>query len=192
MATGCTTLLVFACLVAMLIRGYPCGSELYCRELRSFFGPSDLYRSLAFGFCVLAGSIAIGVYLRRAGQQRIETETDALIRRQWPLGAALAVLLLVEAGEVGYVGVVALLGSGGGRGVRVLRTARAAAPTRWAGAAAIVVLPVLLGIGAGFDTGLPLSFTGLAASMAMVAYAVRLPPLCGRRAGRPRRWSART
>ena len=175
-ATGCTTILVFACLAAILIRGYPCGSEVFCQQGYRLFGPPDLYKTLAFGFCTLAGSIAIGVYLRRAGQQRIESKTDALIRRQWPLGAALAVLLLVEAGEVGYAGVVALL-SPAAAGVCAFFAPRAPLRLALAGAAAVVVLPVLLGIGTGFDTGLPLSFTALAASMAMVAYAVRSLPV---------------
>ena len=67
-------------LAAMYIRGYPCSSALFCRENYDTFGAPDLFRSVALGFFLLLGSIAIGAYLRHASQQQVETETDALIR----------------------------------------------------------------------------------------------------------------
>jgi len=170
-AIGCTTLLTFACLTAMFIRGYLCGTVMFCRRGSGSFGEPDLLQSLAFGFCVLAGAVVVGLYLRRAGQQRIATETDTLIRRQWPLGVSLAGLLLIEASANGAEGLAALVGPAVA-GVCAFFAPRAPLRLAMAAAAAIVVLPVLLGIGAG-DV-LPVSVTGLAASMAMTAYAVRL------------------
>jgi signal transduction histidine kinase len=175
-AIGCTTILVFACLAAMFIRVYNCGYKMFCRQNNfEVFGQPDIFQSLVFGFLVLAGSIAVGVYLRRAGQQRTVTETGELIRRQWPLGAALALLLLAETSDVvpgsGLVGLVGPVVAG----VCAFFAPRAPLRLALAGAAAILVLPILLGVGTG--TSLPLSFTGLAASMAMTAYAVRLLPI---------------
>ncbi|HEV7646622.1 MAG TPA: histidine kinase [Actinophytocola sp.] len=173
-AISCTTLLVFACLLAMYLRDYPCGSELFCRQNYEAYSGPDIVRSLAFGFFMLIGSVAVGVYLRRAGQQRIVTKTGELIRRQWPLGAALGVLMLIEASEVGYEGALTLVGSAAA-GACAFFAPRAPLRLALAGATAIAVLPVLLGIGTG--NVLPLSLTGLAASMAMIAYAVRYLPV---------------
>jgi signal transduction histidine kinase len=173
-AAGCTAALVAACLVAMFTRDNPCASTL-CSVRYSLINGTDLYRSLVFGFCVLLLSIAIGTYLRHTSQQRVESATDALIRKQWPLGAALAVLLLIEAGDVGYTGVITLFGSGVA-GLCAFFAPRA--PLRYAllGAAALVLIPLAIG-GIGAWPNLPLSFTGLGASMAMIAYAVRYLPL---------------
>jgi signal transduction histidine kinase len=173
-AIGCTTLLVAACLAAMYIRGYACSSDLFCRRNYEGFGRPDLFQSFALGFCVLIGSIAVGMYLRRVGQQRVATTTDALIRRQWPLGVALAGLLLVEASTSVSSGLVGLVGPAAA-GVCAFFAPRAPLRLALAGAAAIIVLPVLLGFGAGGS--LPASVTALAASMAMTAYAVRLLPV---------------
>jgi signal transduction histidine kinase len=172
-AVGCTTALVVVCLFAMLIRGNPCDSA-FCRPPYEVISTTDLYRSLVFGLCVLLLSVAIGVYLRRIARQPVVTPADALIRKQWPLGAALAVLMLLEAAEVGYTGVFTLLGPGLAAGCAVFSPR---APLRYAllGAVAIVLLPLILG-GMGVSTNLPMSFTALAASMAMTAYAVRYLP----------------
>jgi signal transduction histidine kinase len=173
-AIGCTTLLVVACLAAMYLRGYACSYNLFCRRDYGGFGHPDVFQSFVLGFCVLVGSIAVGMYLRRAGQQRVVTETDALIRRQWPLGVALAGLLLVEASTSSPTGLVTLVGPAAA-GACAFFAPRAPLRLALAGAAAIVVLPVLLGFGAGGS--LPASVTALAASMAITAYAVRLLPV---------------
>jgi signal transduction histidine kinase len=162
------TLLVFACLVAMAVRASPCDGA-FCTTPYDLISGSFVYSSLLFGFCVLLLSIGIGVYLRRVSQTRVMTETDALIRKQWPLAAALAVLLLLEAGASGLTGLGSLVAAMLA-GVCAFFAPRA--PLRFAllGAAALAVLPQTLG---GIGSDLPLSFTGLAASMAMIAYAVR-------------------
>jgi signal transduction histidine kinase len=167
-AIACVTTLVVAGMLAMLVRGGPCDSGVLCTAPYDLISGSDLYSSALFGFCVLLLSVGIGVYLRRVTQTRLVTRTDELIRKQWPLGAALAVLLLLEAGETGLDGLGALLGA---VGASVCAFFSPRAPLRFAlaGAASLLLMPVLLGS----RTGLPMSFTGLAASMAMVAYAVR-------------------
>ncbi len=173
-AVGCIVALVVACLFAMLTRGNPCDGT-FCEFPYELVSGADLYRSLVFGMCVLLLSVGIGSYLRRVSHQRVVTETDALIRRQWPLAGALAVLMLVEAGEVGYAGMLTLVGAGLA-GACAFFAPRA--PLRYGllGATAIVAVPVALG-GLRVTADLPLSFTTLAASMAMVAYAVRHLPL---------------
>jgi signal transduction histidine kinase len=173
-AIGCVSLLVFSCLIAMSVRGNPCDGT-FCSVQYQLFTGSDMYRSLLFGFCVLLLSVGIGAYLRRISHTRVVTATDALIRRQWPLAAALGVLLLLEAGEVGYGSAFALVGSAA---AGVCAFFAPTAPLRYAllGATALVIIPLgFAGLGATPD--LPISFTGLAASMAMVAYAVRGLPL---------------
>jgi signal transduction histidine kinase len=168
-ATACVTLLVFACLAAMTVRGNLCDGA-FCTAPYELVSGTDLYRSLLFGFCVLLLSVGIGAYLRRVSHTRVVTETDALIRKQWPLAAALGVLLLLEAGEAGFTGIGSLAGAVLA-GVCAFFAPRA--PLRYAllGAAALAVLPLTLGGLAG--SSVPMSFTGLAASMAMIAYAVR-------------------
>ncbi|HWM04265.1 MAG TPA: histidine kinase, partial [Actinophytocola sp.] len=175
-ATGCVTALVVACLFAVATRGSGCFSG-FCALLNGY---DDVYGSLVFGFFVLVAAITVGTYLRRASQQRVETATDELIRRQWPLGVALAVLLLVETGQVGYAGAVPLFGSGLASLCAFLAPR---APLRYAllGAAALGLVLMVAGSVAESPT-LPLSFTGLAASMAMIAFAVRqltLPAAAG-------------
>ncbi len=173
-AMGCVALLVFACLVAMSVRGDPCDGA-FCSMPYMLFSGSDLYRSLVFGFCVLLLAIGIGAYLRRISHTRVVTATDALIRRQWPLAAALAVLLLIEAGEVGVSSAFALVGPAA---AGVCAFFAPTAPLRYAllGATALVIIPLgFAGLASAPD--MPMSFTGLAASMAMVAYAVRSLPL---------------
>ncbi|HEU5470472.1 MAG TPA: histidine kinase [Actinophytocola sp.] len=57
--------------------------------LRAEFPPDG--RTLSFGFAVLVCGTAAGWYLRRP----VRSDWDVLLRRQWPLVAVLAVLLLV-------------------------------------------------------------------------------------------------
>ncbi len=168
-AAGCVTLLVFACLVAMTVRGNPCDGA-FCAGTYQLISGADGFHSLLFGLCLLLLSVGIGSYLRRVSHTRVVTETDELIRKQWPLAAALAVLLLLEAGQTGFPGIGSLI-AGALAGVCAFFAPRA--PLRFAllGAATLTVLPLALG-GVG-GPGLPVSFTGLAASMAMIAYAVR-------------------
>ncbi|MGH3760801.1 sensor histidine kinase [Actinophytocola sp.] len=173
-AIGCAVALVAACLSAMFIRSYPCSALTFCRSGEEVFGYAYLFHSLVFGVCLLLGSIAVGSYLRHITKQRVETSTAALIRRQWPLGAALAMLLLWETSEIGYVGLAPPIGAVV-TGVCAFLAPRSPLLFALAGSAALLVLPVLLGFRPSVE---PLSLTGVAATMALIGYAVRyLAPL---------------
>lgn len=170
---ACVAALVVAGLFATLARGNPCRGT-FCTMPYELVSGKDMFESLVFGLCLLLLSIGIGAYLRRVGHQRVESAGDALIRRQWPLGAALILLLLIESTEVGYDGLPTLVGAAG---IAVCAFFAPKAPLRYAllGATAIVVVPLALRA-VSMDPGyqMPLSFTGIGASMAMIAYAVRL------------------
>jgi len=169
-ATGCVTALVIACLLSMGIRHAQSGS--------------DSVLSLLFGFVVLAGCVGAGNYLRRASRQRVDTETSALIRRQWPLGVGLGVLLFIDIGTAGG-GIPFVDLDPGGNPFKLLTLAGAAtagvcaffaprAPLRYVliASTAIAAAPLITST---LSSGmLILSFSGIAASMALIAFAVRL------------------
>jgi signal transduction histidine kinase len=173
-AAAGTTVLVVSCISSIFIRQPYCG-YYYCDSFRSSFveiiSPSDLFMSMLFGFVLLAGAVGTGVYLRRSTKQRIETEMSALIRKQWPLGAALGVLALVELSEGGIDNVVGLAGSMIA-GVCAFFGPKYPLRNTWL-AAGVQVFFGAAGAVAGRDAGVPISLTGLAASMALVAYVVR-------------------
>jgi len=114
-AVASVTALVVSCVAAIVIRLLTCGSY-YCFDSSSTFtllvSSSDLFATLVFGLILLVAAVVTGLYLRRAAKQRVETEMGLLIRKQWPLGGALALLCLLELTELGnYTGVVSLAGS---------------------------------------------------------------------------------
>ena len=178
-AFACVTALVASCLATMVIRDVYCHYDLsgsYCvGRSRSFFSiitPADLFGSLVFGFVLLVGGIGTGIYLRRQARQRVETEMGALIRRQWPLGAALVLLALVELTEaipddlLGYVvsvstGVCAFFGPKYPK-----RNAYLAAAVLTGGAMMSSVVDDSSG-----HSFLPLTAVG--ASMALISYLIR-------------------
>jgi signal transduction histidine kinase len=181
-AFACVTALVVSCLASMLIRRLYCYyatatdyrfCSSYGDSLVDIVTPSDIYGSLLFGFVLLVAAIAVGIYLRRQANVRIETAMGALIRKQWPLGAALAILALVEltasvpdnlvgfASSIG-AGVCAFFGTKYPRRNALL-------------AAAILAFGGLINFGAGSSRIIP--FTGLAATMALIAYLVRYVPI---------------
>jgi len=175
-ATACTTALVAACFAAILVREPGCYYTEYCGYELGMQTSADIAQSGALGFFLLVGSVGAGLYLRRSARQRIETEMSALVRKQWPLGAALAILGMLQLAQAGPLGVVELAGAAVASvcaffGPRYpLRNALAAA-------AAIAVTSLLSNNLLGVNDNVPVSFTALAASMALVAYAVRqLPP----------------
>jgi signal transduction histidine kinase len=153
-------------------------------RLRSGYGPE--LPMLVFGLVLLVVCLAAGTYLRRSGE--MDSDLRALVRRQWPLGAALSALLLFDIGTSG-VGLMpsrfeypqgvlelfALAGAGVAAGCAFLAPR---APTRFAlvGAAAIglTTLVPLAAVGLVPRFGqTPFSLTQLAASMALVAFACR-------------------
>ena len=169
-ATLCTTALVVACLTAIFLREVAC-TYYYSCQVQNFVtvNPTDIAQSAVFGLFLLMGSVGTGVYLRRVGSTRIETEMSALVRGQWPLAAALAVVGLVELAEGGLSGLV----SGAIAGVCAFFAPKYPLRNALVAAGAIIVLPLLPTPGGYAPV---LSFTTLAASMALIAYLVRYLP----------------
>jgi signal transduction histidine kinase len=178
-AAACTTALVASCVAAIFIRQpfcdyYDCGSGMFSGTFVSVLSPVDVAGSLLFGLLLLVGAVGTGVYLRWSAKQRVETEMGALIRKQWPLGAALGVLALVELAEGGRDGLIGLTGS---VIVGVCAFFGPKYPLRNALLAAGVLAFTGLSGGIFARTGSwPISFTGLAACMALITYLVRYLP----------------
>lgn len=177
-ATACTTALVVACLAAIVLRQPYCGyyyCDSYSNPFAEITSPTDLVQSLFFGFVLLVAAVGTGLYLRRTTKQRVETEMGALIRKQWPLGAALGVLALLELSEGGVYGLLGLAGSVVA-GVCAFFGPKYPLRNTWLAAAVLLFSGMLSVMYGGGRSGLPVSFTGLAASMALVAYVVRYAP----------------
>jgi signal transduction histidine kinase len=175
-AFACTTALVVACLASIVLRQPYCGNYVcggYSTGLLDFDSPIDVLQSLFFGFVLLVAAVGTGLYLRRSTQQRVETEMGALIRKQWPLGAALSVLALLELSQNGFYGLIPLAGSVGA-GVCAFFGPKYPLRNTWL-AAGILLFSGLLSVMYARNDAV-VSFTGLAASMALVAYVVRYAP----------------
>jgi signal transduction histidine kinase len=167
--------LVVSCLVSILIRASSCGSYCYdYNSVVSLFSTGDYFVTGAFGFLLLAGSVTTGVYLRRSARHRIETEMSLLVRKQWPLGAALAVLALVElAGR----GLNEMVGLSGGICAGVLAFFAPKHPVRNTLLAAGAIAFAGLIAGTFEYSSWLFPPTAVAASMALTAYVVRYAPL---------------
>jgi signal transduction histidine kinase len=173
-ATACTTALVVSCLASIVLRqqrycGYYC--DPYQNSFTMFFSPSDALQSLLLGFVLLVAAVGTGMYLRRNARQRVETEMGALVRKQWPLGAALSALALIELSEGGIGGVIPMAGAAAAS-VCAFFGPKYPLRNTWL-AAGVQLFAGLVSSMYGRDGGVPLSFTGLAASMALIAYVVR-------------------
>jgi signal transduction histidine kinase len=173
-AFACTTALVVACLASIVLRQpycgyYRCGP--YPGGLVELISPTDLVQSLLFGFVLLVAAVSTGLYLRRNSRQRVETEMGALVRKQWPLGAALSVLALIELSEGGVDAVTTLVGPSIAA-VCAFFGPKYPLRNTWFAAGALL-FGGLVAVMYGRHAGAPVSFTGLAASMALVAYVVR-------------------
>jgi len=177
-AAGGVTALVVSCLASMFIRQVDCFYTYdygFCDSRSGTFisiiGPADLFGSMVFGFVLLAGAIGVGVYLRQQSKLRIETEMGALLRRQWPLGAALLILALVELTESvpdDLLGFAASVGAG------ACAFFGPKYPLRNAYIAAVVLaVGAFAAIGSGAARGSILPLTGMAASMALISYVTR-------------------
>lgn len=173
-AAACTAALVVACLAAIVLRQPYCGyyyCDSYSNPFVELISPTDLLQSLLFGFVLLVAAVGTGLYLRRTAKQRVETEMGALIRKQWPLGAALGVLALLELSEGGIDSLPGLAGSAAA-GACAFFGPKYPLRNTWLAAGVLLFSGMLSLMYGGFDE-LPVSFTGLAASMALVAYVVR-------------------
>ncbi|TDV50971.1 sensor histidine kinase [Actinophytocola oryzae] len=177
-ASTSVTALVVACLAAMVIRRMNCDvNSSFCRyysSIANFFGLTDLLESVLFGFFLLVAAVCVGLYLRRQSRQRIESEMGLLIRKQWPLGAALAIIALIELSDTGLsdmIGYAASLGAG----VCAFFGPRYPLRNTYL-AAAVLALGALLSVGSGGYHHTFLPVTGIAASMALISYVVRYVP----------------
>ncbi len=174
-ATACTTALVAACFAAILVRQPGCYYTEHCGSEFGLYTSADLAQSLAFGFFLLVGSVVAGLYLRRSARQRVETEMGALVRKQWPLGAALAILGMLQLAQSGAAGTLVLAGAGV---ASVCAFFGPKYPLRNSviAAGAIALASLMSSVVLGMDDSVMISFTAIAASMALVAYVVRLLP----------------
>ncbi|GAB3430009.1 sensor histidine kinase [Actinophytocola sediminis] len=163
-AFGCTSALVITCLSAIILRDSRYSPS---SDLRPYSGGTDLAMTAMLGLALLIASIATGIYLRRSGRQRIETPLSALIRNQWPLAAGLAVVGLVTESTV--IGVL----SGAIAGVCAFFAPRYPLRNALIASGAIGVISLFTQTQ---GSGTVFSFTGFAASMALIAYLVRLRP----------------
>ncbi|OLF10417.1 sensor histidine kinase [Actinophytocola xanthii] len=172
-----TLALVGACWCAILARGVSECGLLACTpsggEFSNMLETRAMLTTGVFGLVLLAASVGAGLFLRRTREQRVETEMIALVRKQWPLGAALAVIGLLEINQADRTGVVYLF-SGAVAGVCAFFAPRYPLRNALVAAAAIVLLPALGAIQSNGAWLVP--FSNLAASMALIAYAVRYLP----------------
>ncbi|OLF07620.1 hypothetical protein BLA60_27310 [Actinophytocola xinjiangensis] len=166
-AAFCVAALVVTCLAAILIRDLP--SWPYNTRSGVRVTGNDAMTTGMLGLFLLVGAVGTGLYLRRSGHQRTETELGALIRKQWPLAAALAVIGLVEIAQGSPVGI----GSGAIAGVCAFFAPKYPLRNAAIAAAAISVIALLARLA---DAGPTFSLTTIAASMALVAYLVRFLP----------------
>jgi signal transduction histidine kinase len=173
-AVASVTALVVSCVAAIVIRLLTCWSASCFDSPSSFVRlvPStDIFATLVFGFGLLVAAVATGLYLRRTTKQRVETEMSVLIRKQWPLGGALALLVLLELTELGdYTGIVSLAGSVAA-GVCAFFAPKY--PLRNAVLAAGALVFAGLADGVASSSYGAFSISSTAACMALVAYLVR-------------------
>jgi signal transduction histidine kinase len=174
-AWGGTLALVTACWIAIITRSQNSCTLYRCITDEQFVTVDGrgIAATTLFGSLLLAGSVGAGAYLRRARQQRVESEMSALVRKQWPLGAALAVLGLLELSQTGVDGLVNLL-SGAIAGACAFFAPKYPLRNPLIAAVAIAFLPSLGGIPEGGAWLVP--FSAMAATMALIAYAVRYLP----------------
>lgn len=167
-AIGCTTALVLICQAAIFIRELPDAPFIGMPSIVPI-GTDDIAMSTVLGFFLLLASLTVGSYLRRAGRQRVETEMGALVRKQWPLAAGLAVIGLVELSNGAIIGVF----GGVIAGVCAFFAPKYPLQNALIASAVIGIMAMLIRVA---SFGPAISFSSLAASMALVAYLVRLIP----------------
>jgi signal transduction histidine kinase len=164
----CTVFLVGAAMVATLER---------TPDSRT----SSEFRSMQLGLLMLVGAIVVGVYLRSTNRRRAETEMSSLVRRQWPLAAALCLIMFFDVNAANGV-IIHILALSGALVASVCAFFAPRAPTTLALTAtiAIALSPLLLFLAGdilpGGRSGQTLVLTEVAASMALIAFVTRWSP----------------
>jgi signal transduction histidine kinase len=148
-------------------------------ERDSSFTSGSAFRSLQIGLLLLVGAVVIGVYLRGVRTRRVETELTSLVRRQWPLAAALALLLLVDVSQSSDMMRVISLGGAVFASVCAFFAPRAPVSMALTATAGIALAPLSLFVLGRFMSpsgAEPIVFTEVAATMALVAFVTRWGP----------------
>ncbi|TCO64502.1 signal transduction histidine kinase [Actinocrispum wychmicini] len=163
-SAGCTTMLVLAAVLALFVRTGQSHSMTQ-------------FRSLQLGLLLLVGAVVVGVYLRNTNLRRTETELGALVRRQWPLAAALVLLLFLDV-YIGNSGTHILAMAGAVlASVCAFFAPRAPVSLTLTATACIALSPLLVflaqAIGPNRTGGEAIVVTEVAASMALVAFVTR-------------------
>lgn len=137
-------------------------------------------RTIQLGLLILIGSVVIGVYLRGVSGKRTETELGALVRRQWPLAAALALIFFLDLRLGEAPNQIFALGGAMVASVCAFFAPRAPVTLTLVATIGIALAPFALYLSGGI---LPnrsgqdaLVFTEVAAAMALIAYDVRWAP----------------
>lgn len=133
-------------------------------------------RSLQLGLLMLIVSVVVGVYLRGVSGRRTETELGNLVRRQWPLAAASALLLFIDLRSGSGVTQVFALGGAVIAAVCAFFAPRAPVAMTLAATTGISLAPVVVYLAQGAVTGRGLEeivVTEVAASMALIAFVIR-------------------
>jgi signal transduction histidine kinase len=179
--------LTLSCLVAMTIRDGWLSSYFDSPEWVTIPGSPDL-PTLTVRFILLVTAISIGMYLRRTGDQPADSGLRQLARRQWPLAAALAVVLLIDINGPFLYDLVRfdnnpylsprLILLAAALVVAICAVVAPLAPVgsalTGAGVVALVSFPVLF-LQYSFEAQIkvPFTLTQLAASMALIAFVIR-------------------
>ncbi len=163
----CTAALVAATLLATFFR------------TNKWSSLSEL-RNLQIGLLILIGSIVIGVYLRGVSGRRTETELGGLVRRQWPLVAALALIFFLDLRLGQAPSQIFALGGAVVASVCAFFAPRAPVTLTLIATIGIAMAPFALYLTGGILPGRSgedaLVFTEVAASMALIAYNIRWAP----------------
>ncbi|MET0133869.1 MAG: histidine kinase [Kibdelosporangium sp.] len=163
-AAVCTTMLVGAALLAVFFR-------------TGFSASPAMLRSLQVGLLLLVASVVIGGYLRGTSSRRTDTELGLLVRRQWPLAAALAVMLFLDIQIGGGTTRILALGGAVFAAVCAFFAPRAPVSLTLAATAGIALSPLALFLATdilpGRGPGQPLVLAEVAASMALIAFVIR-------------------
>jgi signal transduction histidine kinase len=159
-----TAMLVVAALLATFVR-------------TGKYGATAEFSSLQVGLLMLVGAVVIGVYLRGTNERRTETEMGSLVRRQWPLAAALALLLFLDVNVDLKTTHILALGGAVFASVCAFFAPRAPVSMALAATAGIALSPLLLFVAVeilpGRSAGEPIIATEFAASMALIAFVTR-------------------